>query len=62
MAEGVRLESVCAACRTAGSNPALSAEFFAEFRRFSDLRVLRKRHFRMLGDDCLILGLIAVKA
>ena len=24
MAEGARLESVCAACRTAGSNPALS--------------------------------------
>ena len=28
VAEGARLESVCAACRTAGSNPALSVGFY----------------------------------
>ena len=31
MAEGARLESVCAGNRTAGSNPALSAKFESVF-------------------------------
>ena len=42
MAEGARLESVCAACRTAGSNPALSVNFLPELRKYLKLRELRK--------------------
>ena len=43
MAEGARLESVCAACRTPGSNPGLSVllDFLRETENF---RSLTKRH------------------
>jgi hypothetical protein len=41
VAEGARLESVCAACRTPGSNPGLSVLFWASISKRVRQKVLQ---------------------